>query len=57
MIKTSAKLPSGLRQNQVTIDTSTGFITTRPDSFLPAVDIIKDENSYQIIMEVPGISK
>ena len=43
--------------NQVSIDTNTGFITTRPDSFLPPVDIIKDENNYNIIMEVPGLNE
>jgi len=43
--------------NQVSIDTNTGFITTRPDSFLPPVDIIKDNLFYTIIMEVPGLNQ
>ena len=57
MIKTNANLPTGSRMNQVSIDTNTGFITTRPDSFLPPVDIIKDNLFYTIIMEVPGLNQ
>ncbi len=29
---------------------------TRPDSFVPAVDIIANDK-YQIFMDVPGLSK
>ena len=32
-------------------------MTTRPDSFLPQVDIIKSDEFYRIYMEVPGLSK
>ena len=37
---------------KVSIDTS-GFITTKPDDFVPTVDIIKGEE-YWIYLEIPG---
>jgi HSP20 family molecular chaperone IbpA len=40
---------------QFTIDSS-GFIMSRPDSFLPAVDIVQD-GMYYIYMDIPGLSK
>jgi HSP20 family molecular chaperone IbpA len=30
-------------------------MTTRPDSFLPQVDIIKSDEMYKIYMEIPGM--
>ena len=44
---------SSLRIPQVSIDSS-GFITTKPDGFIPLTDIIKTDN-YKIYMEVPGL--
>ena len=43
----------GLRLPQMSIDSS-GFVMTRPDSFLPNCDIIKGEE-YIIIMDIPGM--
>ena len=42
-----------LRLPQIAIDSS-GFVMTRPDSFLPSCDIIKG-NSYVIILDLPGL--
>ena len=35
---------------------SSGFITTKPDGFIPLTDIIKHDY-YYIYMEVPGLKK
>lgn len=54
-IKTKAKFADKLNIPQVSIDRS-GFMTTRPDSFLPQVDVLKGDEFYRIYMEVPGLS-
>lgn len=54
-IKTKAQMKEIIRLPQVSIDSS-GLIMTRPDSFVPAVDIIANDK-YQIYMDVPGMSK
>lgn len=45
-----------LRLPQISIDSS-GFVMTRPDSFLPSVDIIRTNKDYIISMDVPGMFK
>ena len=40
---------------QISIDSS-GFVMTRPDSFLPKCDVIRGKD-YIILMDVPGISQ
>lgn len=32
-------------------------MTTRPDSFMPSVDVLKTDDFYRIYIEVPGLSK
>ena len=54
-IKTKSKLNDNVRIPQISIDSS-GLLMTRPDSFVPAVDIIANDK-YQIFMDVPGLSK
>ena len=44
-----------LRIPQISIDQS-GHVMTRPDNFLPAVDIIANEK-YMIYMDIPGLCK
>ncbi|CAG9321049.1 unnamed protein product [Blepharisma stoltei] len=44
-----------LRLPQFSMDSS-GFIISRPDSFIPAVDIIED-SAYKIYMDISGLSK
>ena len=34
-----------------------GLLLTRPNSFQPAIDIIRTEKSYTIYMDVPGLTK
>lgn len=53
-IKNQNNLKEGLRLPQIAIDSS-GFVMTRPDSFLPNCDIIK-EDEYIIIMDIPGMT-
>jgi HSP20 family molecular chaperone IbpA len=55
-IKTNINLPATTNLNSVSIDNNTGFITTRPDSFLPPVDIIKVSTHYIIVLEVAGLN-
>ncbi|CAG9331347.1 unnamed protein product [Blepharisma stoltei] len=43
-----------MRLPQLSQDSS-GFIMSRPDSFLPSIDIIED-GEYKIFMDVPGLS-
>jgi HSP20 family molecular chaperone IbpA len=43
------------RLPHITMDSS-GFIMTRPDSFLPHVDIIEENDIYSIVMDIPGLS-
>lgn len=47
-----------LRLPQVSIDAS-GIMLTRPDSYLPMVDIIRNdhEGSYVVYMDVPGLTR
>lgn len=54
-IISEVKTDETLRIPQVNIDTH-GFITTRPDSFVPPVDIVAGE-SYEIYLDMPGIQK
>lgn len=35
---------------------SSGFIMTRPDSFMPQVDIVEEGSTYCIVMDIPGLS-
>lgn len=44
-----------LRLPQISIDSS-GFVMTRPDSFLPKCDIIRGED-YVILLDVPGVQE
>ena len=43
------------RLPQVALDAS-GLMLTRPDSFMPPVDIVVEEGSYTVFMDVPGLS-
>ncbi len=52
-IKTKSVLNENLRIPQLAIDSS-GLVMTRPDSFLPNVDIIANER-YLIYMDIPGM--
>lgn len=54
IIKNKSTLKENLRLPQIAIDSS-GFVMTRPDSFLPCCDIIKGEE-YKIIMDLPGLN-
>ena len=35
---------------------ATGLMLTRPDSFVPPVDIVVENGEYAIFMDVPGLS-
>lgn len=52
-MKNKKSLKENLRLPQIAIDSS-GFVMTRPDSFLPNCDIIKGEE-YIIILDLPGL--
>lgn len=43
------------RLPQVALDAS-GLMLTRPDSFVPPVDVVVEQDSYTIYMDVPGLS-
>lgn len=43
------------RLQQTSVDAS-GLLLTRPNSFIPAVDIVK-EKQFTIYMDVPGMTK
>lgn len=45
-----------LRLPQISIDSS-GFVMTRPDAFLPSVDILKTDKEYTILLDIPGMYK
>ena len=45
-----------LRLPQISIDSS-GFVMTRPDAFLPSVDIIRTATDYTILLDIPGMEK
>ena len=55
-IKNHNELTGPLRLPQLSIDSS-GLVLTRPDSFLPNVDIIKGPDTYYIYMDLPGMKK
>ncbi|KAL1507416.1 hypothetical protein AB1Y20_008257 [Prymnesium parvum] len=46
---------SSMRLQQTSVDAS-GLMLTRPNSFVPAVDIVK-EKTYTVYMDVPGMTK
>lgn len=50
------KLGDKLRMPHISIDGS-GFVVTRPDAFIPNVDIYRGENEYVIIIDIPGMKK
>jgi HSP20 family molecular chaperone IbpA len=54
-IKNGNRKKDSLRLPQISIDSS-GFVMTRPDSFLPKCDIIRGED-YVIFMDVPGVQE
>jgi HSP20 family molecular chaperone IbpA len=45
----------GLRLTQVALDAS-GLMLTRPDSFMPPIDVVTEDDKYCIYMDVPGLS-
>tara|TARA_B110001452_G_scaffold95772_1_gene79124 strand:- start:1141 stop:2823 length:1683 start_codon:yes stop_codon:yes gene_type:complete len=47
---------SQMQLPQASVDAS-GLLLTRPNSFQPAIDIIRTERSYTIYMDVPGLTK
>lgn len=53
--RTAAAGQQQFRLPQVALDAS-GLMLTRPDSFVPPVDIIIENNRYTIYMDVPGLS-
>lgn len=55
-IKNYKTLTSAVRLPQISIDSS-GLVLTRPDSFLPNVDVIKGEDEYHITIDLPSMSK
>lgn len=50
------KFKEQLSLPQISIDSS-GFVMTRPDSFLPMIDIIKTKDEYIIQLDIPGMQK
>ena len=54
-IRNLNKKEDNLRLPQISIDSS-GFVMTRPDSFLPKCDVIRGED-YVILMDMPGVRK
>ena len=54
-IRNQNKKSDNLRLPQISIDSS-GFVMTRPDSFLPKCDVIRGDN-YIILLDVPGVQK
>eukprot|EP00164_Ancoracysta_twista_P006196 GFYU01008587.1.p1 GENE.GFYU01008587.1~~GFYU01008587.1.p1 ORF type:complete len:626 (-),score=141.67 GFYU01008587.1:72-1949(-) len=54
-IRSETQTDEPLRLPQVSIDAS-GIMLTRPDSFMPAVDITKGDQ-YRIYMDIPGLSR
>jgi HSP20 family molecular chaperone IbpA len=51
----SGNVKSEFRLPQVALDAS-GLMLTRPDSFIPPVDILEEGGYYTIYMDVPGLS-
>ena len=45
-----------LQLPQISIDSS-GFVMTRPDAFLPPVDIVVTPEDYIIVIDIPGMKK
>ena len=54
-IRNENKNEDNLRLPQISIDSS-GFVMTRPDSFLPKCDVIQGDD-YVILLDVPGVSE
>ena len=54
--KESSTKNGKLRLPQISIDSS-GFVMTRPDAFLPSVDILKTAKDYTILLDIPGMYK
>ena len=55
LIKAVTRRQEGMRFAQTSVDAS-GLLLARPNSFQPAIDIIRD-SSYTIYMDVPGLTK
>jgi len=56
LIKAESTSAEEMRLPQASVDAS-GLLLTRPNSFQPAIDIIRTEKSYTIYMDVPGLTK
>lgn len=56
LIKAVTKKNEEMRLPQASVDAS-GLLLTRPNSFQPAIDIIRTERSYTIYMDIPGCTK
>lgn len=50
------KLGDKLRMPHISIDGS-GFVVTRPDAFIPNVDICRGDSEYVIVIDLPGMKK
>eukprot|EP00466_Bigelowiella_natans_P016924 jgi/Bigna1/142464/aug1.70_g17172 len=44
------------RLPQIALD-ATGLMSARPDSYLPPVDVIRRDQEYRILMDIPGMTK
>ena len=45
-----------MRLQQSSVDAS-GLLRSRPNAFLPSVDILRDPSLYTIYMDVPGLTE
>ena len=56
-IRSLSDSPEALRLHQVAVDAS-GIMLARPDSYLPPVDIIRDQDgAYCVYMDLPGMTR
>ena len=56
-IRSLSDSPEALRLHQVAVDAS-GIMLARPDSYMPPVDIIRDQDgAYMIYMDLPGMTR
>ena len=56
-VRSCSTQPEQLRLQQLSVDAS-GIMLTRPDNYLPPVDIIKDnDGSYRVYMDIPGMTR
>ena len=55
LIRAKARTEDSFRLQQTSVDAS-GLLLTRPNSFVPAIDIVRDNALYTIIMDVPGMT-